>query len=788
MSPHSRGRRSARLFHVFAREFAVLPALAALVLAALSLLLPHRAFAAEPLRVWHAYRGDEEKALLAILDAWKQHGGAGRTVEALSVPFDAYATKLRSAIAIGEGPDIYIDAHERLGDYKARGIVAKVGDALESEGAFLGPALDAVRLGGDIGDIYALPLSQKCIALYVNTDLVKDVPPDLEGIIERKASLPEGVFPLVYEAANAYFHAAILGSFGGSLLTDKDAFGFVGQGAERSVDLVKSFIDKGAVPEDADGALVTNLFRSGRAAYAMSGPWLANDLGGAKLRYRVEPLPRVRATGQPMRPLLTVESVMMSPKGALRPEVRELTRYLAGAEAARMRTRLVRVPLVRTDVDVAALGLPEADMLFLRAFTEQAKVAIPIPASTAMGAAWDPSNKALKKALRRRDLTSDVVLLEARRRFDDVRRPPPPPPTPPPPRLGHRRRPPGLAFKWLKSAERGALGPAIRRSIPAYKYVTHAVLAVGVLVVIPLLVGAATSLFVGSRDDFRYVGLANFISILTARGGDLFANGSFYVVLTVTLLWTVANLFVHLALGVSLALLLARPSLRFRAAYRVLLIVPWAVPSYVTALAWKGMFHRQFGAVTGIIQLINSALGLDIEPIAWFSRFSTAFTANLATNGWLGFPFMMVVTLGALTAVPEDVLEAAKVDGATRFQRLRLVTLPMIAPTLAPAVTLGAIWTFNMFNVVFLVSGGDPDGSTEILVSEAYRWAFTREGQYGYAAAYSVLIFILLLFITRLTSRSAEAPKPHKDGTIPGEPVPQGTPPAAAHLQTEAAR
>jgi arabinogalactan oligomer/maltooligosaccharide transport system permease protein len=117
------------------------------------------------------------------------------------------------------------------------------------------------------------------------------------------------------------------------------------------------------------------------------------------------------------------------------------------------------------------------------------------------------------------------------------------------------------------------------------------------------------------------------------------------------------------------------------------------------------------------------------------------------------------VTLGALTAVPEDVLEAAKVDGATRWQRLRLVTLPMIRPTLMPAVTLGAIWTFNMFNVVFLVSGGDPDGTTDILVSEAYRWAFTRQNQYGYAAAYAVLIFLMLFGVTRLGARTGRPSK-----------------------------
>jgi arabinogalactan oligomer/maltooligosaccharide transport system permease protein len=165
------------------------------------------------------------------------------------------------------------------------------------------------------------------------------------------------------------------------------------------------------------------------------------------------------------------------------------------------------------------------------------------------------------------------------------------------------------------------------------------------------------------------------------------------------------------------------------------------------------MFHRQFGAVNALTQSAASLFGVELEPIAWFSRFSTAFTANVATNVWLGFPFMMVVTLAALTAVPRDVLEAAEVDGAGRLQRFFMVTLPIIRPAMLPAALLGAIWTFNMFNVVFLVSGGEPDGQTDILVSEAYRWAFTRQAQYGYAAAYAVLIFALLFGATRLIDR-----------------------------------
>ena len=271
------------------------------------------------------------------------------------------------------------------------------------------------------------------------------------------------------------------------------------------------------------------------------------------------------------------------------------------------------------------------------------------------------------------------------------------------------------------------------------------------LVATPLLIGAATSFFSGRSGDLSYVGLGNYVEILSARGGALFTSGSFYCVLAVTALWTVANVALHVAVGVVLALLLARPLLRMRGVYRVLLIVPWAVPSYVSALAWKGMFHRQFGAINGLLGLVG------VAPISWFARFSTSFCANLITNVWLGFPFMMVVTLGALAAIPHDVLEAAEVDGASRWQRFWHVTLPLLRPSLAPAVVLGGIWTFNMFNVIFLVSGGEPDGQTEILISEAYRWAFTRQAGYGYAAAYAVLIFLLLALATRLTQRREPA-------------------------------
>jgi arabinogalactan oligomer/maltooligosaccharide transport system permease protein len=379
----------------------------------------------------------------------------------------------------------------------------------------------------------------------------------------------------------------------------------------------------------------------------------------------------------------------------------------------------------------------------LAGFSRAASVAIAMPTHASMRAAWEPTTRAIQKVLRG-DATPREALDEAKRRFDDVTRPLPAPADPGPFLVVVGLAGLLVAMRAVRRARDPELHVAIAASVPAYRYVAHAVVVVVLLVVVPLFMGAATSLFATRGHEARFVGAANYVEILTARGGPLLASGSFYAVLLVTILWTVTNVALHLAIGVGLALLLSRPALAMRGAYRVLLVVPWAVPSYVSALAWKGMFHRQLGAVNAILALLH------VSPIAWFSRFSTAFAANVATNVWLGFPFMMVVTLGALAGISREVLEAAEIDGATKWQRFWRVTFPLLRPTLGPAVLLGAVWTFNMFNVVFLVSGGEPDGRTEILVSEAYRWAFTRQAQYGYAAAYAVLIFLLLSIGTRL--------------------------------------
>jgi len=278
-----------------------------------------------------------------------------------------------------------------------------------------------------------------------------------------------------------------------------------------------------------------------------------------------------------------------------------------------------------------------------------------------------------------------------------------------------------------------------------YAYVAPAMVGMVLLVLLPFVMGVGLGFF---NADYEFVGLENFHDILFPTATS---QTNFYFTLAVTVFWTAANVFLHVTIGLALALVLSSDRIRWRALFRVLLVVPWAIPNYVTALVWKWMFTSQIGA----INLMLEAVGL--EPVNWFGpSFWTNFFAVLATNTWLGFPFMMVVSLGALQSIPAEMYEAADMDGATRWQKFRFVTLPLLKPALFPAIILGTIWTFNQFNIIFLVTRGQPDNQTNILITEAYRF-FAELNQYGVAAAYCVLIFLILLCYTLITNRVSKA-------------------------------
>ena len=247
--------------------------------------------------------------------------------------------------------------------------------------------------------------------------------------------------------------------------------------------------------------------------------------------------------------------------------------------------------------------------------------------------------------------------------------------------------------------------------------------------------------------DWEIIGFGQYVKVFTEP-----SQPDFYVVFLKTVIWTVVNLFFHVVLGVMLALVLNQKEIRGKAIFRAILVLPWAVPQLIVALTWRGMFNYEYGTINLMLtQWFN------LPGVQWLRHPLEAFIAVIITNVWLGFPFMMVIALGALQSIPHDLYEAADIDGASWFHKLRHITIPLIQPVMVPAITLGTIWTFNNLNIVWLVSNaGEPSDQTHLLVSFVYKAAFNFY-RYGYGAALSIVIFFILLAFSLIFMRKSKA-------------------------------
>ena len=252
------------------------------------------------------------------------------------------------------------------------------------------------------------------------------------------------------------------------------------------------------------------------------------------------------------------------------------------------------------------------------------------------------------------------------------------------------------------------------------------------------------------------VGLDNYVRIIES---DLnIPNYNFTRLLLFTFVWAAVNVALHVSLGIGIAMILNRERVIGRRIYRALYIIPWALPAYISALTWRNMYDPTFGAINQLLGLETGWLTDQAPPfdVAGLSWLPLAFFAVLIANTWLGWPFMMVVATGALQSIPKELYEAADIDGASRRQRFRRVTLPLLRPAMVPAVMIGFIWTFNQFNVIFFISEGGPLGMTEILVTQAYKLVADNR-LYGAASAFAVVVFIILLVITLIQNRVTRA-------------------------------
>jgi multiple sugar transport system permease protein len=248
-------------------------------------------------------------------------------------------------------------------------------------------------------------------------------------------------------------------------------------------------------------------------------------------------------------------------------------------------------------------------------------------------------------------------------------------------------------------------------------------------------------------DSMRFIGLGNFRAIL--------ADELFWVSLSNSVVWVVCAVGLQFALGLVTALLLNQ-TFAGRGLARALVVVPWALPSVIIGLMWTWMYDLNLGVLNDLLM----RLGLIDAPVAWLAQPGTALAAVILALVWQGFPFFAVMILAGLQTIPSEHYEAAAIDGATRWQTLRFVTLPALREVIATALLLRTIWVANSLDVILVMTGGGPGYETHTLPLYAFLKAYSAM-EFGYASALSLVLTLLLLlavaFYVRRVARQALA-------------------------------
>lgn len=256
-----------------------------------------------------------------------------------------------------------------------------------------------------------------------------------------------------------------------------------------------------------------------------------------------------------------------------------------------------------------------------------------------------------------------------------------------------------------------------------------------------------------SPGFYTTVGLKNYKLLIS----DQRIKDSFFKILTWTLIWALATVILTFSLGLVLSLVLNAKRFKFKPLYRVLLIIPYSIPFFISVLIFKGMLNKDFGIINEIISSIG------ISKIDWLTDPLNAKISALLVNLWLGFPYMFLLITGILQSIPDSVYEAAKMDGAGPITTLRKITLPMVFSAIAPLLVGSFAFNLNNFVGIYLLTGGGPAmqntitpaGETDILISYTYKLAFEGgQGQdFGMASSIALFIFIIITILTLINFR-----------------------------------
>ncbi|MBN9307341.1 MAG: sugar ABC transporter permease [Devosia sp. 67-54] len=280
-----------------------------------------------------------------------------------------------------------------------------------------------------------------------------------------------------------------------------------------------------------------------------------------------------------------------------------------------------------------------------------------------------------------------------------------------------------------------------------YLYVLPALVVMLIVIAYPIYYTIDLSFFKTppglQLKDKVFIGLENYTAILTSE--------VFWRVTLNTIIWTLASTVVSFVFGLGSALALHRDFIG-RGVLRAILIIPWVISAVAASYIWKWIYHSDFGVIGAVLV----ELGLLSRPPNFIDSVNTVLPSLIVVNVWREFPFAMIMLMAGLQTVPDQLLRAAQVDGASAWQRFWHVTFPHLRSVSTVTVLLLAVANFNSFIIPWIMTGGGPSNASHIWITHIYELAFGRQ-RWGVAAAYSVLLFIILMtlgyFYVRALSR-----------------------------------
>ncbi|MEO6201142.1 MAG: sugar ABC transporter permease [Cryobacterium sp.] len=276
----------------------------------------------------------------------------------------------------------------------------------------------------------------------------------------------------------------------------------------------------------------------------------------------------------------------------------------------------------------------------------------------------------------------------------------------------------------------------IRRGLAILAFLLPAAIFVGVFTYYPMIAGSQMAFRnwnLNNLTDTSWVGFGNFRKI--------FADPNFYVILWNSVVWVVASIVPQFILGFAIALWLRR-NFRFRGVYQALIFFPWAISGFLIGILFRWMFNGEFGVINDLL----AKTGISETPIPWLADPTTAMVAVVVANIWYGVTFFAIMILAALQSVPEDVYEAAALDGSGKVRTLFAITIPYISTTLGLTVLLRVIWIFNFPDIIWAMTGGGPANQTHIITT--WMITITQRGDYGQASALGLIVVALLLIFS----------------------------------------